>query len=84
MKISLKRLHWGIIWGIPIWACRRALNRGSVRPDFSIIFKASVWVEYLEKEGRGLNLTLEVLDGIKNHKTSGRPCTLEGQIVMTF
>ena len=24
---------------------------------------------------------MEVLDGIKNHKTSGKPCTLEGQIV---
>ncbi len=38
-------------------------------------------VEYLEKQGKGLNLTWEVLDGIKNHKTSGRPQTLEGEIV---
>lgn len=35
----------------------------------------------LEKQGRGLNLTAEVRDGILNHKTSGRPATLEGQIV---
>lgn len=38
-------------------------------------------VELLEKDGRGLNLTWEVLDGIRNHKSSGRPRTLEGQIV---
>lgn len=38
-------------------------------------------VEYLEKQGKGLNLTWEVLDGIKNHKTSGKPQTLEGEIV---
>ena len=37
--------------------------------------------ECLEKEGRGLNLTWEVIDGIMNHKTSGSPHTLEGQIV---
>lgn len=38
-------------------------------------------VEILEKQGRGLNLTWEVVDGIRNHKSSGRPHTLEGQIV---
>lgn len=38
-------------------------------------------VECLEKNGRGLNLTWEVIDGIMNHKTSGTPHTLEGQIV---
>ncbi|HIW21594.1 MAG TPA: deoxyguanosinetriphosphate triphosphohydrolase [Candidatus Dorea intestinavium] len=38
-------------------------------------------VEKIEKNGEGLNLTLEVLDGIKNHQTSGEPSTLEGQIV---
>lgn len=38
-------------------------------------------VESIEKEGRGLNLTWEVIDGIRNHKTSGCPSTLEGQIV---
>lgn len=38
-------------------------------------------VKYLEKHGRGLNLTWEVTDGIMNHKTSGRPGTLEGEIV---
>lgn len=38
-------------------------------------------VELLEKQGRGLNLTWEVVDGIRNHKSSGTPHTLEGQIV---
>ena len=38
-------------------------------------------VDVLEKEGRGLNLTREVRDGILNHKKSGNPATLEGQAV---
>lgn len=38
-------------------------------------------VELLEKKGEGLNLTKEVRDGIVNHRTSGRPSTLEGKIV---
>ncbi len=38
-------------------------------------------VEVLEKDGKGLNLTWEVRDGIKNHRTSGNPSTLEGKIV---
>lgn len=38
-------------------------------------------VERLEKNGRGLNLTKEVRDGILNHSTSGTPATLEGKIV---
>lgn len=38
-------------------------------------------VELLEKNGRGLNLTEEVKDGILNHQTKGSPFTLEGKIV---
>lgn len=38
-------------------------------------------VECLERHGKGLNLTWEVRDGIRNHKSSGTPHTLEGQIV---
>ena len=38
-------------------------------------------VEVLERDGRGLNLTQEVRDGIRHHTGSGRPATLEGQIV---
>jgi len=38
-------------------------------------------VDIIEKDGAGLNLTEEVRDGILNHGTSGKPRTLEGQIV---
>lgn len=38
-------------------------------------------VEVLEKDGRGLNLTREVRDGILNHKTSSMPSTMEGKVV---
>lgn len=38
-------------------------------------------VEKLEKNGKGLNLTREVRDGILNHRTSGHPGTLEGCVV---
>lgn len=38
-------------------------------------------VEVLEKKGKGLNLTWEVRDGIRNHRTSGHPSTLEGRCV---
>ena len=38
-------------------------------------------VDVIEKEGRGLNLTIEVRDGILQHKSSGKPMTLEGEAV---
>ncbi len=38
-------------------------------------------VERIEKNGVGLNLTREVLDGILNHRGKGSPGTLEGKIV---
>lgn len=38
-------------------------------------------VEKLEKNGKGLNLSYEVRDGIVSHQTSGRAKTLEGRIV---
>ncbi len=38
-------------------------------------------VERLEKDGRGLNLTWEVRDGIRNHRSDGHPATLEGCVV---
>ena len=38
-------------------------------------------VEKLEKDGRGLNLTWEVRDGILNHQSRSLPHTLEGKIV---
>lgn len=61
-------------------AGERALDQ--VSPTGFAHYKQSVRVvEVLEKEGRGLNLTWEVRDGIRNHRTSGKPATLEGQVV---
>lgn len=61
-------------------AGERALNE--VNPDGFRHNEQSVRVvDCLEKQGEGLNLTWEVIDGILNHKSSGSPNTLEGQIV---
>ncbi len=61
-------------------AGERALNE--VCPYGFAHYKQSIRVvELLEKGGKGLNLTWEVRDGIVNHRTSGEPHTLEGQIV---
>jgi len=38
-------------------------------------------VELLEKNGNGLNLSWEVIDGILNHQMDTLPATLEGQVV---
>ena len=38
-------------------------------------------VDILEDNGKGLNLTFEVKDGIVNHNSSGHPKTLEGAVV---
>ena len=38
-------------------------------------------VDVLERDGRGLNLTAEVRDGILHHTGTGEPRTLEGKIV---
>lgn len=61
-------------------AGERALERKS--PDGFKHNEQSVRVvEVLEKNGRGLNLTKEVRDGMMHHQTSGTPSTLEGKIV---
>lgn len=39
-------------------------------------------VEVIEKNGEGLNLTYEVLDGILNHGLSAHPSTAEGRAVL--
>ena len=40
-------------------------------------------VDFLERDGAGLNLTHEVRDGILNHTGKGYPSTREGEIVRT-
>lgn len=61
-------------------AGERALN--DVCPEGFCHNEQSVrTVDFLEKDGQGLNLTEEVRDGILNHQTSGMPSTLEGKIV---
>ena len=61
-------------------AGERALSRYTRKPFLHNEQSVRV-VEHLERDGRGLNLTWEVRDGILNHKTSCNPSTLEGQIV---
>ena len=61
-------------------AGERALNR--VCPlGFEHSEQSVRTVDRLEKQGKGLNLTHEVRDGILNHQTKGKPHTLEGKIV---
>lgn len=61
-------------------AGERALNR--VCPfGFEHNVQSVRTIDVLEKSGLGLNLTMEVRDGILNHQTSGKPSTLEGKIV---
>lgn len=61
-------------------AGERTLN--SLCPMGFAHYKQSIRVvEFLEKDGQGLNLTWEVRDGILNHRTSGNPSTLEGKAV---
>ena len=63
----------------------KALNEVLIRQGFPEGFahnRQSVrLVQRLEKEGRGLNLTREVIDGILNHGTNTMPSTLEGKVV---
>lgn len=61
-------------------AGERALNR--VCPiGFEHHLQSIRVVEFLENHGKGLNLSKEVRDGIRNHQTEGTPSTLEGKIV---
>ncbi|MBP5353723.1 MAG: deoxyguanosinetriphosphate triphosphohydrolase [Lachnospiraceae bacterium] len=61
-------------------AGERALNRACPL-GFEHNVQSLRVVNILEKDGRGLNLTKEVLDGILNHQTEGHPFTLEGRVV---
>ncbi len=63
-------------------AGERALNeKMSGYGGFSHARQSLRVVEVLEGEGKGMNLTFEVRDGIVNHTRSGHPSTLEGKIV---
>ncbi len=58
----------------------RALN--SVAPQGFKHYNQSLRVvDYLEKDGEGMNLTFEVRDGIVNHTGSNMASTLEGVII---
>lgn len=61
-------------------AGERALNR-VCEGGFQHHIQSIRVVELLEKNGKGLNLTKEVRDGIVNHQTAGKPSTLEGKVV---
>lgn len=61
-------------------AGERALDK--LRPQGFRHYEQSARVcEFLEKDCKGLNLTFEVLDGIKNHTKGPLPQTLEGRVV---
>ena len=55
--------------------------RGRGAPGFKHNHHSLRVVDVLEREGRGLNLTEVVRDGILNHTGSQHPATLEGRIV---
>jgi dGTPase len=55
---------------------RRHFGRGFRHNEHSLRV-----VDHLERDGRGLNLTEEVRDGILNHTGATDPTTLEGRIV---
>ncbi len=61
-------------------AGERALSKYTSKPFHHNEQSVRV-VEKLEKNGRGLNLTWEVRDGILNHRSANKPSTLEGDIV---
>ncbi len=57
-------------------ALNRACSEGFMHSEQSVRV-----CEVLENDGKGLNLTAEVIDGIRNHRTGGNPATLEGKVV---
>ena len=58
----------------------RILNKLSPK-GFEHNLQSGRVVDFLENDGKGLNLTREVVDGIINHKMSCNPKTLEGKAV---
>lgn len=61
-------------------AGERALNK--ICPGGFTHYRQSLRVvDVLERDGKGLNLTFEVRNGIERHTTGEQPCTAEGKVV---
>ena len=60
-------------------AGERALMR--VNPEFNHCRQSLRQIDILENNGRGLNLTHEVRDGVLHHSGKGMPFTLEGALI---
>ena len=52
-----------------------------ILPGFTHNMQSVRIVENLENNGKGLNLTHEVIDGIREHRSNGTPATPEGKVV---
>ena len=65
----------------PFGHAGEAVMRRMFSPDFSHNIQGVRVVEKLENEGKGLNLTFEVRDGIACHSGERMPQTLEGKII---
>ena len=82
MSLWRRRSRWGTIWDIRRLVIRgRRCSTGSASEGFAHYQQSVRIVEVLEQKGQGLNLTWEVRNGILNHRTSGHPATLEGNVV---
>ena len=65
----------------PFGHAGEAVMQECFSPDFTHYKQSLRVVEKLEKNGRGLNLTYEVRDGIVNHSVKNVASTLDGVIV---
>lgn len=65
----------------PFGHAGEAVLRECFSPDFSHAAQSLRVVDRLERDGRGLNLTFEVRDGIRRHTGDALAVTAEGRIV---
>jgi dGTPase len=65
----------------PFGHAGEAVMRRKFSPDFSHNKQGVRVVELLENDGKGLNLTTEVRDGIAHHSGDVLPATLEGRVI---
>ena len=65
----------------PFGHAGEVVMRRKFSPDFSHNAQGVRVVEKLEDDGKGLNLTFEVRDGIAHHSGAVLPVTLEGRII---